>query len=45
MVCLVEVDEAAGAPEEDQDQFRGEEDRHPEDHRGEAAGAGSPEEK
>lgn len=44
---LVAVDEAAGVPEEDQDQdqFPGEEDQHPEDHRGGAAGAGSPEEK
>lgn len=44
---LVEADEAAGVPEEDQDQdqFPGEADQHPEDHRGGAAGAGSPEEK
>lgn len=42
---LDEVDEVAGVPGEDQDLFRGEEDRHPEDHRGGAAGAGSPEDK
>lgn len=44
-VRLVGVDEAAGVLEEDQDRSPGEEDQHPEDHRGGAAGAGSPEEK
>lgn len=41
-VHLVEADEAAGVLEEDQDRSPGEEDQHPEDHRGGAAGAGSP---
>lgn len=40
----VEVDEAAGVPE-DRDRPPGEEDQHPEDHRGGADGAGSPDEK
>lgn len=43
MVCQDEVDEVAGVLEEDLDRFPGEEDRRPEDHRGGAAGAGSPE--
>lgn len=41
MVPLVEEDEAAGVLEEDLVRAPGEEDRHPEECRGAAAGAGS----